>query len=197
MSIPKLSKNVILPLKLYNLEGKYASSLYSAAVKSESLTQIESEVAKVAQSIDRDNRIKAFLLDPTLSRPQKKKQVLSIMESGKYSKILTNFFSLMADNGRLALSRDVLGAFLEIMKAHRKEVSVIISSAKELDSKTLEKFKTLVVDKFVPKGSVPKVEAIVQPKLLGGIILEIGDKTIDMSVASKINHINSLLNQPI
>lgn len=141
--------------------------------------------------------MQAFLVDPSLSSENKKASVLQLLGAQQYSEIVTNFFKVLAENGRLSLTPKILEGFEEIMKAHRKEVTVKITSAAELNREALEKIKEILTSKFIEKGDIPKITTSVDSKLLGGMVIEIGDKTIDMSVLTQVSKLNKSLEETI
>lgn len=84
----------------------------------------------------------------------------------------------------------------------------------KLDPKTLQRLETAVAKseysqgkklKVVPKvrssGSSSSLSTLIQyqinPDILGGLVVEIGDRTIDLSVSSKISKMNKLLNDSL
>ncbi len=119
--------------------------------------------------LDADKGVKSFLETPVIDRKAKKQGIEIILGSGK-SQTTTNFFgrlsicvigyhylklldfeelllifvALLADNGRLNQTSKIIAAFQSLMIAHRGEVNVVVTSAKELDSKMLTKVKEVL-----------------------------------------------------
>ena len=84
----------------------------------------------------------------------------------------------------------------EIMKAYRREVPIKITTAKELGKDQMEIIIT-IINKIVSADEQPKLSVAVDPGILGGFIVEIGDKTIDLSVATRLNSIEQSLQESI
>lgn len=91
---------------------------------------------KIKKVIEKSKDMISFFNDLSLSKKVKKAQVQSILSANKYSPITLNFFNVVADNGRLAHTTKIINGFEEIMKGHRNEVTVTISSAKVFISLT-------------------------------------------------------------
>lgn len=125
---------------------------------------------------------------------------------------LKNFFQTLAENNRLGVLEGVAEKFGTLMSAARGEVELTITSAQPLDSKIVKQLETAVgKSQYVGQGKklkvVPKVRHIpqqsgetktdtlfqVNPEIRGGLIVEIGDRTIDLSVQSKVSRMNKLL----
>lgn len=106
--------------------------------------------------------------------------------------------------------------FDELMAAGRGEVEVRVTSAEELDKRTLQKLEGAVKGSKLASGRklkvIPKVCATgalspkrgygltqlkVSPDIRGGLIVEVGDRTIDLSVAAKMSRMNKLLQEQL
>lgn len=79
------------------------------------------------------------------------------MKKQGLSDISVNTLSAMAENGRLPKLNAVLSSFQTLMSAHRGEVSCTVTTAKELDSKSLEELKT-ALQGFLQKGQTLQLE---------------------------------------
>ncbi len=71
-----------------------------------------------------------FLDDPSQLRDKKRSAVLGMLSGQKYSDIVVNFFTVIAENGRLSHTVKIIDSFEEIMRAHRNEIDIKITSAK-------------------------------------------------------------------
>lgn len=109
-----------------------------------------------------------------------------------------NFFGALAENNRLSVLEGVCEKFGVLMSAHKGEVELTITSAQPLDAKVLRQLETAVgKSQYVGQGKKLKVVPKVNPEIRGGLIVEIGDRTIDLSVASKMARMNKLLSDAL
>ncbi|KAL1918218.1 uncharacterized protein VTP21DRAFT_3484 [Calcarisporiella thermophila] len=192
-SAPKAS-SVQPPIVLHGIDGRYASALYSAAAKKSSLEAVESELKQIHSVIEKDPKVKSFLEDPSQNREHKRASVNALLGKGKYSEITRNLFDLLAENGRLGETPKIINAYQSLMMAHRRELPVTITSAKELDNKTLDQLKnSLSKSSIIEAGQKLIISNKVNPSIVGGLVIEFGDKTIDLSVSSRIAKLNKLL----
>ncbi|KAJ3159992.1 ATP synthase F0 subcomplex subunit OSCP atp5 [Geranomyces michiganensis] len=190
------AKAVKVPLSLHGIEGRYATALYSAAVKKNQLQAVERDLSNVAAALKKDAKLKFNLESPMVNKHDKKALVAESFKG--INETTKNFFDVLAENGRLDQTTKVLTSFNELMSAHRKEVSVTVISAKELDSSTSRRLQGILSNSnLIEKDSKLIVNNKVDPSILGGLVIDFGDKTIDMSVASKINKLNRLLTEAI
>jgi len=117
-------------LTLFGLDGRYATALYTAAAKENVLDAVEKELKQVQGIVSKDKSVQALLENPTLNRTTKKQGVQQLLKSGKYSKVTSNLFVTLAENGRLSETQKIIAAYQELMSAHRNELNVVITSAK-------------------------------------------------------------------
>lgn len=136
---------------------------------------------------------------------------------------MQNFLDTLAENNRLGVLEGVCEKFGALMSAQRGEVEMTITSAAPLDQKVVKQLEQAVgKSKYVGQGKklkvVPKVssDAVelyiaqreidsitldintnehsqVNPDIRGGLVVEIGDRTIDLSVSGKMARMNKLL----
>jgi F-type H+-transporting ATPase subunit O len=71
------------------------------------------------------------------------------------------------------------------MSAHRGEVSARVTTAKPLDNSQLKELQA-VLQTFVKKGNSLKLETRVDSSLIGGLVVELGDRYVDLSISSKL-----------
>lgn len=199
------TKSSRVPLQIYSLDGRYATALYTSAKKTgtSTLEAISKDMNTLSKYLKQDAKVMAFLEDPTQPRSQKKDIITTIVDKlglGKSSSgpnILLNTLHVMTENGRLGLLTRVISSFEDIMSAHHKEIPVTLISAKELDASYRQQVNDRITSQFIPKGFTPIFNNVVNPSILGGLIIHIADRTIDMSVASKVSKMNQELARAI
>ena len=67
----------------------------------------------------------------------------------------------------------------------------------KLDDKTLRRLETAVSKSEYSQGKKLKTVTRVDPDMLGGLVVEIGERTIDLSVSSKIARLNKMLTDTV
>ncbi|XP_068633848.1 ATP synthase subunit O, mitochondrial [Battus philenor] len=180
------------PIQVFGLEGRYASALYSAASKNKALDTVEKELSQFQQSIKTDAKLKEFIINPTLKRTLKVEALKHVATKINLSATTSNLLGLLAENGRLNKLEAVINAYKVIMAAHRGEVTCEVITAKPLDEAQKQSLEA-ALKKFLKGKESLKLTAKVDPSLIGGMIVSIGDKYVDMSVASKVKKYTELI----
>ncbi|KAG7517432.1 ATP synthase subunit O, mitochondrial [Solea senegalensis] len=191
--IRPVSKLVKPPIQVYGVEGRYATALFSAASKQNKLDQVEQELGKVSTMI-KDPKISSIVMNPHVKRNIKQKAMGDALSKAKASPITINLINVLADNGRLTLTGDVITAFGKMMSAHRGEVICSVTTAQPLDAASLAELK-VALKGFLQKGETIKLDTKSDPSILGGMIVSIGDKYVDMSTKTKIQKLTKLIKE--
>ncbi|XP_053604838.1 ATP synthase subunit O, mitochondrial [Plodia interpunctella] len=184
------------PVQVFGLEGRYASALYSAASKSKALDVVEKELIQFQQSIKSDAKLKEFILNPTLKRSFKADALKTVATKINFSPTTSNLLALLAENGRLQKLEGVINAYKIMMSAHRGEVTCEVITAKPLDAAQKQSLEA-ALKKFLKGNETLQLTSKVDPALLGGMVVSIGDKYVDMSVASKVKKYTELISAAV
>ncbi|KAK4667310.1 ATP synthase F0 subcomplex subunit OSCP atp5 [Podospora pseudopauciseta] len=185
------NEKVKAPVSLFGLDGTYATALYTAAVKTSSLEPTAKGVTSLANLLAKDPKLVGILEAPTLSAADKSAVVSELTKSaGVSGETVKNLLAALAENNRLGLLPGVCAKFGELMSAARGEVEMVVTSAQPLDNKTLNRLESAVSkSSYVGEGKKLKVN----PDIIGGLIVEVGERTIDLSVSAKLAKMNKLL----
>nr|CAG4636542.1 EOG090X0EB8 [Eubosmina coregoni] len=181
------------PVQFFGVEGRYASALYSAASKQKTLEKVEKELITFQATIAKDARLAEFVNNPILKRSLKKEGLASVAKKQNMSPATTNLLELMAENGRLKKLDTVIAHFKTMMAAHRGEVTCQVTSAKPLDAASLKEIQGALTG-LLQKGQTLQLTTVVDPNILGGLVVVIGDRYIDMIISIEINEFNEKLN---
>jgi len=191
------TQHVKPPIALSGVDGTYATALYTAAKKTSSLEPVSRSVAALGNLLAKDKRLEPVISSPTLTSADKAaaiEEVIKALPSGAGQKEVKNLLEVLAENNRLGALPGVVSKFDELVRADKGEVDVVVTSAQPLDSRTLGRIESAVAGSGVLEaGKKSRVVNRVQADIKGGLIVEIGDRTIDLSVSSKIAKMNKLL----
>ncbi|KAM8907996.1 ATP synthase peripheral stalk subunit OSCP, mitochondrial [Spinachia spinachia] len=184
-------KLVKSPIQVYGVEGRYATALFSAASKQNQLDQVEKEMLKVSALI-KDPNVSTIVMNPHVKRSIKQKTFNDALAKAKVSNVTVNLIKVLADNGRLPVTGAVIAAFGKMMSAHRGEVICTVTTAQPLAEADLADLK-VALKGFLKKSETIKLETKFDPAILGGMIVSIGDKYVDMSTKTKIQKLTKLI----
>ncbi|THU87705.1 F1 complex, OSCP/delta subunit of ATPase [Dendrothele bispora CBS 962.96] len=187
---------------------KYSNALYSAALAKspQTLTKVHSELATFADTIKQNPDINAFVHNPTLSAKDRTTGLGSLFSTieGSGSKkealsdVTKNLLTVLSENGRLGEAEGVIEGFNELVAQYRGELNVTVTSAAPLPKDVLTRLEsTLKQSQAAQEAKSLKITNKVNPSLLGGFLVDFGDKTIDLSVSSRVTKLNNALQQAV
>lgn len=181
---------VEVPAKLFGIHARYASAAFVAASKANVLPKVESELLALKDVLAKNATLASFVANPTISRDKKAEAIEKLFADSSH--VTKNMLETLASNARLGEVGKVIDAYATLMKAQRGEVDAVITSAIELDKTQVGAIEK-ALKSHLKKGEKVKVSTTVNPSLLGGFTVQLGDKYLDLSAASKINAIQRSL----
>ncbi|WFC95522.1 ATP synthase F0 subcomplex subunit OSCP atp5 [Malassezia brasiliensis] len=192
--------------QINTLSGRYASAVYVAALTKgeKTLEKVTTDLKGFHEALGSNSpdavKLRTFLTNPTISASNKDQVFSALSTKGGADEITRNLFDTLSDNNRLSLTEKVIDDFLQLISAHQGEVAIQITSAKPLDKSTISRLESsLKQSQFASASDVKKVkfEYRVNPSIQGGLEVHFGDRTVDLSVSSRVNKLNALLRESI
>lgn len=159
----------------------YADALYKLSLKGNSLSQW-SKMLKLAAAIAEEKQIKTLIGHPKVSSHQLSQLFLDIGKN-TFNNEAHNLFTMLAENKRVHILPQISQLFEYLKAQHEGILEAKIASAFEMDAKQLKKLTDDLERKFNRKIE-PKVS--VDPELIGGVKVEVGDEVFDASVRGKL-----------
>jgi len=184
------------PIQLFGLDGRYALALYSAASKMKKLEAVEGEMKNLQILWEKDGKLKDFMCNPVVTRQEKKTAFEFVAKKNNYGDLTKNLFSTVADHGRYDKFDAILKSFAAVMSAHRGEVQCEVTTAKALDDASLKEV-TAAIQSFLKSGQKMNIATKVDPSIIGGMVVSIGDKYVDMSIAKKIKLYTKVMEESV
>jgi F-type H+-transporting ATPase subunit delta len=159
----------------------YADALFEAAKDSDKLDEIHGELDQFTDAMNESNDLRVFFFSPYFSSDEKKKAIGETVSgaSGEF----TNFLELLAEKHRMPAIFHIRRRFDELWAEAMKRLEVTLTSAVELDQSVVDE-----VGKEVERQTDRTIDmqAEVDPEILGGIVLRVGNRVLDASVRSKL-----------
>lgn len=197
-SLASAVKSTKPPIQIFGIDGTYANALYSASVQDSSVEQSFTGLTKLHELIQEDARVNQILLNPSLTKTDRVTAVKAVSEALKLDKTVTNFLSVLAENNRLSHFKHIYEKYGLLNDAFKGVVEAKVTSAKALDSKILKRLQTSIAkSSFVGEGKTLKLTNDINPDILGGLVVEVGDRTVDLSILSKVSKLNLTLSEAL
>jgi len=164
---------------------RYAKAILSLAKEKGAEKKVNEDMQLIADTIANSNELQVMLKSPVTKLADKKK-VLEALFANKVHKITLHLFNVLTENKRLDILEDVAKQYMFLYdKSKNKQVATVTTAVpltKDLQEKVIAKIIALT-------GHNASIENQVDPSILGGFILRIGDMQYDASIS---NHFNEL-----
>lgn len=161
----------------------YAVALFEVANKKNELEQVESNVTDIAEILKAQPEFVTFLTHPLIASENKKKTIEAVF-GGRVATTTLNVLYLLIDNNRADLIREIGEEYVRLANEARNIVDATVKSAVELSP---EQVIEVAAQFSKLTGKTVRVHPTVDPSILGGIIVRIGDRVYDGSVKSKLD----------
>ena len=161
----------------------YAGALFNLAREQGRIADVRAELQELVVLADREPTFAQFLASQVIDDDARSGS-LDQMFRGQLSDLVLNTFQVMNRHGRAGLLRPLLRAFTLREQRASGQVEAIATSAVPLS----EAERAQVIDAArKASGQEPLVEFTVDPAILGGLVLKIGDYRYDNSVRQKLH----------
>lgn len=159
----------------------YAEAVYKLAVEKQTLP-MWSDTLKYLAIIANDEQVRAVNANPSVSVKQISDLFLNVYQS-ELTDESRNFIFLMIENGRVDVLPQVSELFEQLKARHDGVLEAKIVSAFAMNDGQLTELIASLEKKFKRKI---EAKVSVDPELIGGIVVEIGDEVLDSSVRGKL-----------
>ncbi|ATE62143.1 F0F1 ATP synthase subunit delta [Thauera sinica] len=147
-----------------------------------------SEALDRLAAVAADSDMRACISDPKLSADQLNTLVLDV--AGTLSADQQNFVRVLVDNERLQVLPEIRDLFVALKNEHEGVLEADIASAFPLDDATLTSLKSDLEARFKARLNV---QVHIDPTLIGGVRIAVGDEVIDASVRGKLANMAAAL----
>lgn len=159
----------------------YAEAVFKLA-KANNALPAWSDMLQLAATIASDERIRALIGDPKIPAKRLSELLLSIC-GDKLNSEGRNFVLLLVENGRVEILPQVSELFEQLKAQHEGVLEAHITSAFAMSDAQL---KDLVINLEAKFKRKIEAKVSVNPELIGGVKVEIGDEVLDASVRGKL-----------
>lgn len=163
--------------------SRYVKSLLGLAVEQGVLEQVNADMQLFAKVCD-ENRAFALMLKSPVIRHDKKKEILNKLFQGKVNKLTMTILDIITTKNREPLLPAIAKEFHNAYNLYKGIGKASVTTAVPLDSKLRSEIEE-IVKKLNGKKDIELVEKIDQ-SIIGGFVLNVGDKQIDASIESKL-----------
>jgi F-type H+-transporting ATPase subunit delta len=162
----------------------YARALFEAAVDGGELDEIQQQLGVWTDALAQNKNLQTFFFSPRFSPAEKKEAIRRVIEGG--NERFVNFLELLAERHRLPATFRIRRDFDELWREEHRMLPVEVTSAVELDDALVRSIGDRIETQT---GRRIELTSRVDPDIIGGIVLRVGNKVLDASIHGRLERL--------
>ena len=166
------------------ISDRYASALYDLAAEKKIVNPVLEDLTFLQKCIQENKDLKLLAKSPLITSSDKLNIFEKILSKRKTDNLTNTFLKVISRNKRFAKLSSIISQFMNINSLKRGDVLADVTSADELSHNQKNEIRDQLKQTLGEKLSL---NFNVDRKIIGGLIVKVGSKMIDSSLATKIN----------
>jgi len=162
----------------------YGRSLFQVALEQGKLDSLREQLGQFADAVDQNHDLAVFFFSPYFSTKEKQDALARMLDGA--DPILMNFLKLLIENHRMPVIFRIRQEYERLWDEENKTLPVEITSAIALDEQTTASLGKTIGERA---GRKVTLAARVDPDILGGIIIRVGNSILDASIRNRLEQL--------
>jgi len=162
----------------------YARSLFEVAQEQDALDEVHEQLGQFADELSESHDLQVFFFSPYFSAQEKKDGIEKVLEDADEN--LVRFLELLAERHRLPALFRIRRVFDGMWAEEQNLLTVTVTSAVELDDDTTKSIGDRIEEET---GRTVELSSRVDPDVLGGLVIQVGNMILDRSVRSRLERL--------
>ena len=162
----------------------YARSLFEVAQDQGQLDEIHEQLDEFSDVMSGNRELQLFFFSPYFSSDEKKNGVAKVIDGG--NEYFVRFLELLAEKHRLPVLFRIRREFDSLWAKEQKLLEVSVTSAVDLDEETVKGIGKKIEEQT---GNRVELAARVDPDLIGGLVIRVGNMVLDASVRNRLERL--------
>ena len=162
---------------------RYAQGLLNFTQESGQTDSVFAEMGDIVKTIEKSKELQNFFSSPIIDVKKKISIALEIFK--EFSPVTKSLLQLIIKQGRESQLQNIAQEFINKVEDMKGVQRITLTSAVELSSENISNI--LKSSDLVNHDNKFDVKSIINPEILGGYILRVGDQQVDASVKSKLS----------
>jgi F-type H+-transporting ATPase subunit delta len=159
----------------------YARSLFEAALDADKLDVVREQLGEFADTLAGDRQLQVFFFSPYFSTSEKTDGLHRAVDGA--DELFLNFLELLLENHRMPAIFRIRRNYDQLWESHHRLLPVEVTSAVELDEETVRSIGDRIAEQT---GRKVELSATVEPGILGGIVVRVGNQVLDASICNRL-----------
>jgi F-type H+-transporting ATPase subunit delta len=168
----------------------YSRALFEVALEHDVLDQIREQLGQLADAMHDNRDLAVFFFSPYFSIDEKKQGLHSALDGAEPA--FENFIEALIERHRMPAIFRIRARFDELWDEEKKLLPVLVTSAVELDEAVVKSLGDRIGEQV---GREVQLSTEIQPDILGGIVLRVGNVILDASIRNRLNQLRKQVAQ--
>jgi F-type H+-transporting ATPase subunit delta len=162
----------------------YARSLFEVAQEQGKLDEVREQLGEFADALNENQEMQVFFFSPYFATQEKEEGLDKVVTDAE--PIFQNFLKLLIEKHRMPAVFRVRRTYDQMWQQENKLLPVEVTSAIELDEQTVKQIGDRIGEET---GQKIELSARVEPDILGGLVVRVGNSIIDSSIRSRLEQL--------
>ncbi len=178
--------------ELATIARPYAEALFQATGSSQpNATSAVATEMNALSAVTADHQVRRFAASPKVSNDQVFELLMSVVDAPKpLSAGVQNLVRMVIENGRLDALPEIATQFHALVNERSGTSDAVIHSAYPMDAAAIDGAKRALEKRF---GRTLAVSVVVEPELIGGVRVVVGDEVLDLSIKARLEQMKAAL----
>ena len=166
------------------ISDRYGSALYDLASEKKCIDEILNDLDVIEKVMKESSELRHVIKSPLVNSEEKLNILLKIFAGLSFNSLTTTFLKVLDNNKRISNILSIILQFKKINSEKRGDIAANVTSANELSEDEKNNITNQLKNTLGQKLSL---NFDVDKSIIGGLIVKVGSKMIDTSIANKIN----------
>jgi F-type H+-transporting ATPase subunit delta len=162
----------------------YARALFQVACDQDKLDEIHDQLGQFTDAVDENRDLAEFFFSPEFSSEEKKAALARAVEGAEPA--FYNFLEALIERHRMPVIFRVRTRFHELWEDERNLLDVDVTTAVQMDEEAVQSIGRRVQEQT---GRTVELSSRVDPDILGGIVLRVGNMILDASIRHRLEQL--------
>lgn len=168
---------------------RYARALYDLAAEQQIIDAIEQDLGRVMQQMAENRELKQVIEHQAIS-PRAKWELVRQAFTDQIGAVTLNFLGVVVQRRRELYLAAMLEEYTRLADEGRGRVEVRVRAAVEMPAESRDNLMQALQNRL---GKTVKLSAELDPRLMGGVVVQVGDTLIDGSIRTRLKRIGQRL----
>jgi F-type H+-transporting ATPase subunit delta len=181
---PEGSPTLASTTPVSEIASRYARALFALADEQGLLDDVARDLTQLQAAVTDSADLQRLVRSPVLGRDEQDRAMAGILEAMEVNDLTRRFVGLIAQNRRLFALSEMVRGYLDELASRRGEITAEVIAPKALSESQAAALRDCLQGKL---GGKVTINTVVDPGMIGGLIVKVGSQMIDTSLRMQLN----------